>query len=263
MTPWRVIATPEKIADAVVALETAVAIAPQFAEAHCSLGDALARLGKPGEALQHYQTAVTASPDLARARGRLGIAYAKQRQFQEGLIHLRRYVELEPTSPHALTNLANVLFQTSRLNDAAKLLKKALQIDPNYASAHMSLFQVFLLGGKTREGIKALCAARKVIPRSIELTRRLAWLLATTTRDDLRSPTEALDLARQVVDARAPTADDFAALAAACAATGDFDSAIQNARQAISLANARQDASASQRIRQHLQHYESATPYRE
>ncbi len=252
-----------KIADAVTALKAAVAIAPQLAEAHCSLGDALARLGKPGEALQHYQTAVTASPDLARAHGRLGVAYAKQRQFQEALIHLRRYVELEPTSPHALTNLANVLFQTRRLNDAAELLQKALQIDPNYASAHMSLFQVLLLEGKTREGIQALRAARKVIPRSIELTRRLAWLLATTTRDDLRSPTEALDLARQVVDARAPTADDLAALAAACAATGDFDSAIQNARQAISLANARQDAKASLRIQQHLQHYEFATPYRE
>lgn len=252
-----------KVADAITALNAAVAIAPAFAEAHCSLGDAFARSGKSGEAFQHYQTAVKVSPDLARARGRLGVAFAKRQQFDKALVHLRRYVELEPTSPHALTNLGNVLFQTRQLDEAANLLKRAIQIDPNYASAHMSLFQVLLLSGKTREGIAALRAARKVIPQSVELTRRLAWLLATTTHDDLRNPSEALNLAQQVVKTRTPTADDLATLAAAHAATGNFDSAIQNARQAMSLANARQNARASQRIQRQLRYYESATAYRE
>ena len=68
---------------------------------------------------------------------------------------------------------------------------------------------------------------------------------------------------RKALTQIAEAADDLATLAAACAATGDFNSAIQNAEQAIALANARQDARASKRIRRQLQHYESATAYRE
>jgi arylsulfatase A-like enzyme/tetratricopeptide (TPR) repeat protein len=253
----------KKFADAIAAFKEAIAISPEFAEAHSSLGDAFAGIGQPDDALRHYRAAVAASPDLARACGRLGVALARKKQFEAALVHLRHYAELEPNSPHALTNLGNVLFQTRKLGDAAKLFRKALKIDPRYASAHMSLFQVLLLSGKTREGIQALRAAKKAIPRSIDLTRRLAWLLATTTIDDLRSPEEALQLAQQVVNARTPTADDLATLAAAFAAGGDFDTAIQHATQALSLATARQNARASQRIQRHLQHYQSATPYRE
>ncbi len=252
----------KKVGDATAALKASLAIAPQFAEAHCSLGDAFASSGKEDQALKHFQLAVDASPDLARAHGRLGVALAKKKQFNEAIVHLRRYTELEPNSPHALTNLGNVLFQTKNLSDAVKFYERALQIDPRYTSAHMSLFRALLLSGKQREGILALKEARKAIPRSVDLTSRLAWLLATTT-EDLQDPKEALDLAQRVVRARTPTSEDLATLAAAQAANGNFDAAIHSATQALSLANARQDTRASQRIRQQIQHYQAATLYRE
>lgn len=252
-----------KFKDAIVVLRAAIAIAPALAEAHSSLGDALSRVGKSDESLREYQAAVAASPDLARAHGRLGVALAKRRRFNEALIHLRRYVELEPRSPHALTNLGNVLFQTRHPDEATTLFKKALSIDPKYAPAHLSLFQVLLVQGKTRERIEALRTAHQAIPQSVELTRRLAWLLATTRRDDLRSPPEALELAQEVIHGRTPTSDDLAVLAAAYAATGDFDAAVQNVRRAISLATARHNAKAVQRFQRHLQRYQSATPYTE
>lgn len=177
-----------KLSDAKVALSAALEFAPDLAQAHCSLGDVLERQGKPAEAMHHYQKAVAAAPTLARAVGRLGVANAKKGKFSLAAEHLRRYVELEPTSPHALTNLGNVLFQLRRPDEAIKLYRTALRYDPQYATAHQSLIQVLTVTRRTDQLIEALRAAHAALPGARALTVRLAWLLATTLRDDLRDP---------------------------------------------------------------------------
>jgi len=252
-----------KLNEAVTHLEAALAIAPEFAVAHCTLGDILGQQGNAAEAIKHYQAAVAASPNLSKALARLGVAYAQQQKFAEAEKHLRRYVELEPTSPHALANLGSVLFELRRADDAAKMLQKALQYDPSYVSAHMSLFQAFLAAGKPKEAIQALREARAALPNVPVLTHRLAWLLATSVRDDLRNPQEALQLARNLYEGRTPTADNLTLLAAAFAASGDFDQATAHARNALSLAKARSDTAAVGRIEGQLRFYESGRPYRE
>ncbi|MFH1108502.1 MAG: sulfatase-like hydrolase/transferase [Planctomycetota bacterium] len=252
-----------KLDEAVTNLEAALAIAPDLAVAHCTLGDILGQRGKAAEAIKHYEAAVSASANLGKAHGRLGVSYAQQQKFAEAEKHLRRYVELEPTSPHALANLGNVLFELRRADEAAVLLQKALRYDPAYAPAHMTLFQALLAAGKPKEGIQALREARAALPNVGVLTLRLAWLLATIPRDDLRNPDEALKLARVLYESGPPTADNLTLLAAAQAASGDFDQAAASARNALSLARAQGDTAAVRRIEGQLRFYESGRPYRE
>jgi arylsulfatase A-like enzyme/tetratricopeptide (TPR) repeat protein len=252
-----------KLDEAVAHLESALAIAPDLAVAHCTLGDILGQKGKAAEAIKHYEAAVAASPNLGKAHGRLGVAYARQQKFAEAEKHLRRYVELEPTSPHALANLGNVLFQLRRADEAAVVLQRALQYDRTNAAAHMTLFQALLAAGKPREAIQALREAHLALPSEPILTFRLAWLLATTSRDDHWNPQEALKLAHEICEGRAPTADNLTVLAAAYAASGEFDQAVSSARNAISLAQTQNDAAAVRRIEAQLRFYESGRPYRE
>jgi tetratricopeptide (TPR) repeat protein len=252
-----------KLDEAVQHLQAALAIAPELAVAHCSLGDALGERGKTAEAIEHYVAAVSASPNLGKAQGRLGVAYAQQKKFTEAEKHLRRYVELEPTSPHALANLGSVLFELRRTEEAAAMLQQALRYDSSFAPAHMALFRALLASGKPKEGIQALREACAALPNVPALTFRLAWLLATSTRDDLRNPEEALQLAGKLSTGRTPTVDDLTLFAAAHAAAGNFGEATNSARTALSLAQANRDDAAARRIEGHLRSYESGRPYRE
>jgi len=238
-------------------------LAPDNGRRFWVMGEALYRQGKLDEAVKNLEAALAITPDIAEAQGTLGVCYAQQHKFAEAEKHLRRYVELQPTSPHALANLGSVLFELRRADEAATLLQKALLYDPAYAQAHMTLFQALLATGKTKEAMQALREAHAALPDMPVLTLRLAWLLATAARDDLRNPEDALQLARSVCDKRTPTADGLTVLAAAYAAVGDFGQATSNAQNALSLARARNDAASVRRIEKHLQFYESGRPYRE
>jgi superkiller protein 3 len=253
----------DKLDQAAAHLETALALDPNTAVAHSLLGDIFERKGQVPKAIEHFKAAVAAAPDLARAHSRLGVAYANQGRFAEAETHLRRYVELEPQSAHALANLGNVLFRLRRPAEAAEMLQRALNHDPANAAAHMSLFQALLASQKQKEAIAALRKARAALPEARVLTLRLAWLLATTAREDLRSPQEALQLARGLCESGTPTADELTVLAAAFAATGDFEQAVANAHKAISLAQAQGNTAAAAKTRVHLQRYETGQPYRE
>lgn len=71
-------------------------------------------------------------------------------------------------------------------------------------------------------------------PRSVAALGNLAWILASTGDATLRDPVLALDLAREAValsEGREPFS--LNALAAACAATGDFPAAREHARTAL------------------------------
>jgi len=73
-------------ASAVEALTLAVKRAPDFAEGHHALGLALARGGRPHEALEHLAAAVRLAPDSARYRA---VLEALQRQDGGGEAGLR------------------------------------------------------------------------------------------------------------------------------------------------------------------------------
>lgn len=250
-------------ADAERAFAASLRIAPDNARRLWVMGEALQRQNKLDEAIKHLEAALAISPDIAEAQGTLGVSYAQQQKFAQAEKHLRRYVELQPTSPHALANLGSVLFELRRADEAAVMLQKALRYDPAQASAHTTLFQALLATGKRKEAIQALREARAALPDVPVLTLRLAWLLATNVRDELRNPPEALQLARKLCEGRTPTADDLTVLAAAYGASGDFNQAVLNARNALSLAQAGGDAGAVRRIEGQLRFYETGRPYRE
>jgi tetratricopeptide (TPR) repeat protein len=53
-------------------------LAPDFAEAHYNLGNALAQVGRVQEAIQHYEQALRIKPDFAVARNALARLEARQ-----------------------------------------------------------------------------------------------------------------------------------------------------------------------------------------
>lgn len=189
--------------------------------------------------------------------------YVGLRQFAQAEKQFRRVVEIEPSSANALADLGGVLHKMRRETEAIELFERALSIDPKHKVAHETLFLVYEANRQPKGALLALRNANAAFPKRAALTKRLAWMLATTPDDDLRDPQEALRLAESEISTDGGTADDLAVLAAAHAANGNFERAVEIAAQAVSIARERGDTRAGPQIQEQLDLYRSGNPYRE
>ncbi|MDF1786053.1 MAG: hypothetical protein P1U82_09295, partial [Verrucomicrobiales bacterium] len=101
-------------------------------------------------------------------------------------------------------------------------------------------------------------------PSSFVAANELAWLLATHSSSKIRNPQEALALAtKAAADAGIPNASILDTLAAAQAATGDFDAALNTVDQAIKLAKKSKDQKLLGDLQRRQGIYNQKRPYRE
>lgn len=249
--------------DAQKAFEAGLRRTPDHADRLCGLGDALELQGKTDEAIRVYQLVLTTSPDSGPAHSRLGRLYAALRQFPLAHTHFQRACEIDPTSANALSNMGNVLMALGKPEEAAAALRRALAYDRHYAPAHQVLWRALSATGRPTETVRALRAACAALPNDTAMALRLAWVLATTTRDDLRNAQEALRMAKQVCDHTTPTPHALDVLAAAQASVGDFPAAVETAHQALGLAMAQDNTALAQRIERRIRLYETGHPFRQ
>lgn len=114
---WRlgqVLTEQGKLDQAIEHLQTAVQIAPGFAEAQFALGVALERKGQTGQAIARYRLAVRLNPAYAQAHARLGLLLAAQGQHSEAVEHLRQAVRLDPSLAEARQRLAELQSKPTR-----------------------------------------------------------------------------------------------------------------------------------------------------
>ena len=73
-----------RIDEAITHYQRALAINPDYPEAHINLGIALAGRGRIDEAMAHYQKALAIKPDYAEAHYNLGVASGEPRADRRG-----------------------------------------------------------------------------------------------------------------------------------------------------------------------------------
>jgi serine/threonine-protein kinase len=104
--------------------------------------------------------------------------------------------------------------------------------------------------------------AIKLDPKDARVYERLAWVLATVPKDELRDGKKAMDYARkacELTDWKNP--DYLATLSAAFAESGDFKEAIKWQMKALEAPELEQDK--GDEYRQRLKMFEEGKPYRE
>jgi len=249
-------------ADAIEFLERAVEQHPDSVVARDRLARALIAAGRVGEGLEQFRQAVRLSPENAELRANYALALARAGRYVEAESHYRAALEVRPGSAPLHLGLGRLLAQRGDIAGALDHFSQAARFDPELAEAHQLVGRVHLRRGEFAAGISALRRAHRLEPDDHELTRELAWALATAPGLSPTQRQEALALARDVNETTAagsPAALDT--LAAALAATGDFPAAIRTVKQAISLAEQAGDHAAAQRCRRRLVLYESGRPY--
>jgi TolB-like protein/lipoprotein NlpI len=98
------------------------------------------------------EKAVAVGPNFAEAHAALGwVRFFSEWRFAEGLAELRRATELAPANPTANDLLARVLIYLGQLEEAEKLARQAIELDPLAYLARGNLARILLAEGKLDE----------------------------------------------------------------------------------------------------------------
>ncbi|HUU96285.1 MAG TPA: tetratricopeptide repeat protein, partial [Phycisphaerae bacterium] len=169
----------------------------------------------------------------------------------------------EPTNRLALHYRGNALAKLGRFEQAIASLQEALWLDPFHAQASNDLAGALQAVGRDKEALQVLRQALGGSPRDPRLVNRLAWLLATTNDDEVRDGERAIGLVQRAIELTGrPYPETLDTLAAAYAAAGRLEEAINTARQAIEIARSSGRNERADEIETRLRLYEQGQPYR-
>ena len=248
-----------RTAEAVTHFDASAKLKPESAASHFNLGTALTLAGRLTEAIGEYERALRITPDYAVAHNNLGDVFASQGKLDAAMDQYRESLRSDPTNAMTHNNLGNALLRRGNVSEALRHLSEALRINPAYADAHYNMGRMFQDDGEIREAIGHFQRAVQLEPDWAPALSALAWLLAVAPDASLRDAAEAGRLAERAADLTGRR--DAAALdvlAAAYAASGLFDRAIQTAEAALRLTPS---ASLAREIQSRGELYKRRQPY--
>lgn len=146
----------------------AVALKPDFAEAHYNLGNALARLGRNREAVDAYRRAAKLKPDLAAIHANLGNTLFALRRWDEAAHSYRRAAELAPNAAESHRNLGLALHELGDPGGAIDCFRRALALKPDWPMAIQSLANSVMERGLWREAIELCDRWLRLVPANVE-----------------------------------------------------------------------------------------------
>ena len=243
--------------------EKRAADAPDDFAAHDALGSDYFQAGRQDDSLKELTTALRLKPDHAVANFNISVIEMLKGQLDEAAAHLRKAISVRPDYAEAHNNLGILLMRQGSLDPAVAEFRDVLRIHPRDADAHYNLGRALLAAGQAREAVDNFRAALAAKPDVLSRLDDLAWILATTADDTIRSPKEAVTLAEHAVALTGrKNASVLDTLGAAYAADGRFDEAAQAAREAFDIASAANSTAAGE-ILKRLDLYRTRQPYRD
>ncbi len=173
-----------RVKEAIEHFQKALALGPDSAAVHDSLGTAYYQTKRPDEAITQYQKALAIDPDYAEAHNNLGNSLFQAGQVNEAAAHFQRALEIKPDYAEAHNNLGRSLLLAGRVNEAVAHFQRALEIKPDYAEAHNDLGYSLFLAGRVNEAITCFQKALEIEPDYAEAHYNLGYALRQTGRVD-------------------------------------------------------------------------------
>ena len=168
----------QQFGPAIDALQKAVSIRPDFADAQTALGMALFAIHRDSEAIDAYRKALASEPNLGSAHVNLGVALQRIGRRDEAIVHFERALWLNPKSTDARFNLAGALAAQNRLTEAFTHYHEGLRVAPDYLPAYQSAGAAFYNAGRYDQAAVFLARAAEIAPRNAELRNMLGLCLA-------------------------------------------------------------------------------------
>ena len=166
-----------RASDAAATFRRAVAAAPDHAEAHGSLGFALASLGDLGGAIEAFGAAIALAPEDARLHYNLGNALRDQGRYDDALAAYRDALVRRPDFVEALLLVGNLERARGAPHAALAAFERAVAAVPESTLAHLGLGGALHDLGRLEEAITAFRRAQALDPENAEAHRSEALSL--------------------------------------------------------------------------------------
>ncbi|MGB8352417.1 MAG: tetratricopeptide repeat protein [Chthoniobacteraceae bacterium] len=249
--------------------EKSLQIRPYDAEAVNNLGIAMLRKGRLDKAVYETRKALAMDPNSAEIYGNLGNVFLQKGMVDEAMENYEKSLAINPRDQITHYNLGNVLLnQKHEYEEAVYHLKQCVEIERSMGTTE-NVYADYDLGialtktGKFKEAATNYQRTLELLPQFTPAQGKLAWLLATCPDGTVRDGTQALDLAQkanQAVGGQDP--NTLKILAAAYAEAGQFDNAMETARQALSIVP-ETDEAMIEALNKQLALYQAGKPFHE
>lgn len=165
---WNILGVARKgvgrLEGAVTAFEQALAIKPDYADAHNNLGNALKDAGSLERAVLAFRRALALKPDYATAHNNLGTALRAKGDLDAAIASYERALAFEPAYADAHNNIGNALKDQGNLDEAITAYEAALRIRPNYADAYNNMGNALKDQGSLHAALAAYHRALEIRP---------------------------------------------------------------------------------------------------
>jgi TolB-like protein/Flp pilus assembly protein TadD len=162
--------------------EKALAIDPQLAEPHATLGSTYNAMWQFDEAEKEYKRAIELNPNYPTAYHWYSIFLKDLGRYNEAAAAIKRGQELDPLSSVIAVNVSR-LYQLQNDHDASIANSlKIIELDPNFEAAYEYLALSYSKRGKNTEAIAAAEKAAVLANRAGVTLGTLGYIYAVTGR---------------------------------------------------------------------------------
>jgi tetratricopeptide (TPR) repeat protein len=216
--------------EAVESYKKAITSNPEYTEAHNNLGVILQDLGLVDEAVISYEKAIASNPDYAEAHNNLGNLFKELKQLDAAVKSYEKVIAINPDYPEAHYNLGNTLRELGQLETAIKSYEKVIAIKPNYADVHFNLGDTLRKLGQLDEAIK--CYEKAI---SIKVDFAVAYNNLGISLKTLGQLDEAIKCYEKAISIDANFVEALHNLAVALQQLGQHDKAVKCYEKALAI----------------------------
>lgn len=230
-------------------------------------------------ALADIERALDLDPDFSEAILLRSSISARQGRLTDAIRDLRLLIQKNPDHPQnkeLLSQIAGFYYLDDQPSKSIEVCNEMLADNPDDWQALRLRGDASLLVGKHSDAVKDYESALKTQPDDSGVLNNLAWVLATSPDDSLRSGQRSIELATKACEATEYKAPHIlSTLAAGYAETGDFDTAIEWSTKAVQqareeIASLGESSSEMERLSEQLKQlenelssYQQKKPWRE
>ena len=243
-------------------LQAAITLAPQQPLLHSYLGGLRLQAGRPTDAIAEFARELEIQPDHFESLAQMAAALQSLGDNERAIERYREALKLCAFWGTGHNNLGSLLAGQGALDEAVAEFREALRYQPDLFEASAQLALCLARLRHDASAVKQFQAALGLRPDWREGRRQLAWILATSYAPDVHNAARSLDLAQQLCqETQFNDPASLEALAAALAASGDFDTALRWQTKALDGLPADSPARAAARDR--FERYRQQKPWRE
>jgi tetratricopeptide (TPR) repeat protein len=256
----RVKMTQDKAVDAINDFDKALLLAPNNPTVLLLRAGAHQMNADNKHALADVDAILKMIPNQPQALRARALILAGKGDFAQAIPDLKAAIDAAPQDPQMWLQLGLLYSGTKEVAKAIEAFTAALNAGPPSAIAYQSRADMYISIGKHAEALADYEAALKLDPNNTGVLNNAAWLLSTSTVDELRDGHRAIALAEQACQlTNYQAAHIVSTLAAGYAETGDFETAKKWSAKAVELGN----DEVRDQLRQELESYQAGKPWRE